>query len=340
METNNALNQNPEETKKTVQEENSNPAKEAKEQKAKPSVKKSKSTKPKEEKVEKKKTSTVKAKPVGEVDASEESKTQENSKEQPEPEEIETGQNKDQVVHEDSSGAEEEKTLVTEKLKEKASEKTENQSDQLEALNIAHDDEEEDEEEDEHHEDQEKGLPINYDKLSIDALVALLEEIVQEEEIATLRKNVALIKVAFLKKHKAHQEENLESVAGHKDDDEVTEVEDELGKRFNKAFHVYSAKRKAYQKQLEIEKQQNLETKKLILEELKALIESEESLKKTYDDFKELQEKWKAIGMVPKGEVNNLWQNYHFYVEKFFDKVKINKELRDLDLKKKHGNKN
>ncbi|VAW27419.1 hypothetical protein MNBD_BACTEROID07-1530, partial [hydrothermal vent metagenome] len=30
----------------------------------------------------------------------------------------------------------------------------------------------------------------------------------------------------------------------------------------------------------------------------------------------------------------NLWQNYHFLVEKFFDKVRINKELRDLDLKK------
>ncbi|MCF8332476.1 MAG: DUF349 domain-containing protein, partial [Bacteroidales bacterium] len=67
---------------------------------------------------------------------------------------------------------------------------------------------------------------------------------------------------------------------------------------------------------------------------LRELINSEETLKKTYDDFKALQEKWKEIGMVPKSEVNELWKNYHFLVEKFFDKVKINKELRDLDLKK------
>ena len=40
------------------------------------------------------------------------------------------------------------------------------------------------------------------------------------------------------------------------------------------------------------------------------------------------------MGLVPAGEVSNLWQSYHFLVEKFFDKVKINKELRDLDLKK------
>ncbi|MCK5839119.1 MAG: DUF349 domain-containing protein, partial [Bacteroidales bacterium] len=56
--------------------------------------------------------------------------------------------------------------------------------------------------------------------------------------------------------------------------------------------------------------------------------------RKTYDEFKALQERWKEIGMVPKNEVNNLWQSYHFLVEKFFDRVKINKELKDLDLKK------
>jgi len=81
-------------------------------------------------------------------------------------------------------------------------------------------------------------------------------------------------------------------------------------------------------------KHENLTLKQAALEELRQLIDSEESLKTTYDEFKKLQEKWKEIGAVPKSEVNNLWQNYHFLVEKFFDKVKINKDLRDLDLKK------
>jgi hypothetical protein len=47
-----------------------------------------------------------------------------------------------------------------------------------------------------------------------------------------------------------------------------------------------------------------------------------------------LQDKWKAIGMVPKNDAPGIWQNYHFLIEKFFDKVKINKELKDLDLRK------
>ena len=49
--------------------------------------------------------------------------------------------------------------------------------------------------------------------------------------------------------------------------------------------------------------------------------------------FNAIQERWKAIGDVPRSEINNLWSNYHFLIEQFFTKVKINKELRDKDLK-------
>ena len=60
----------------------------------------------------------------------------------------------------------------------------------------------------------------------------------------------------------------------------------------------------------------------------------EETLKQTYDEFNAIQEKWKAIGEVPREQMNDLWQNYHFLIEQFFNKVKINKELRMLDLKR------
>ena len=95
-----------------------------------------------------------------------------------------------------------------------------------------------------------------------------------------------------------------------------------------------NAEKRRLREEEERMKQENLTLKQAALEELRQLIDSEESLKTTYDEFKKLQEKWKEIGAVPKNEVNNLWQNYHFLVEKFFDKVKINKDLRDLDLKK------
>ena len=176
---------------------------------------------------------------------------------------------------------------------------------------------------------------IDYNSLSQEELVAMLELIVQEDEVTQIRNKVALIKVAYLKLQQAEEEKQLENfLMDGGDKINFTPNESALDNRFNSAFKVYSRKRKAFLVELEKEKKTNLEAKKIILEELKALIESEESLKKTYDDFRGLQDKWKKIGMVPKADVNNLWQSYHFLVEKFFDKVKINRELRDLDMKK------
>ncbi|OQX81817.1 MAG: hypothetical protein B6D61_00095 [Bacteroidetes bacterium 4484_249] len=184
-------------------------------------------------------------------------------------------------------------------------------------------------------EEQEEKPEENYYTLSRDELANLMEEIVKEDDINAIKRRVALIKVAFLKINKEEKTKIYEKfISEGGDENEFDSSDDDVEKRFNEAFIVYKQKRKIFLEEQEIIKQKNLEAKKIILEELKAMIDSEESLKKTYDEFKELQQKWKDIGMVPKNEVKDLWQSYHFFVEKFFDKVKINKELRDLDLKK------
>jgi hypothetical protein len=191
---------------------------------------------------------------------------------------------------------------------------------------------EEDTDEEEEEEAEGNGTIL---QLNRQELVELLEATVKEDDINAIRKKVALIKVTFLKVNKDEQHNRYEEfIATGQDKAGFDTTADELEKRFNDAFSIYRDKRQVFLDNQEHLKHKNLEAKKIILEELKALIESDESLKKTYDEFKVLQEKWKDIGMVPKNEVNNLWQSYHFLVEKFFDKVKINKELRDLDLRK------
>jgi hypothetical protein len=175
----------------------------------------------------------------------------------------------------------------------------------------------------------------DFENLSSEELVDILEKLVESNDINDIKTDVALIKVAFLKKEKAVKEEKLKlfvEQGGKKE--EFDFPESALMGRFNTAFTIYKDKRNQQNEVLEKEKQENLTKKVAILEELKQLIESEEELKKTYDAFKHLQEKWKEIGQVPRTEINNLWQNYNFLVEKFFDKVKINNELKDLDLKK------
>jgi hypothetical protein len=174
-----------------------------------------------------------------------------------------------------------------------------------------------------------------YSTFSKIELIEKLEELVNTNEIGKIKADVSGIKVAYLAKTKEEKQAHLENyLANGGTKEEYIAEPDSLEERFNKAFDTYKELKIRDDQEQEKIKLQNLELKKQILNEIKQLIDSEDSLKKTYDDFKILQEKWKQIGMVPRNEMEGLWNNYHFQVEKFFEKVKINKELKDLDLKK------
>jgi len=184
-------------------------------------------------------------------------------------------------------------------------------------------------------EDNETEEIATYSSLSKEKLVELLEEIVRDHEIGKIKARVAGIKVAYLNLVKKEKQEHLEKhIAGGGSKEEYMPPVDVLEERYKAAFDMYKEKKALDDIEQEKIKLSNLELKKQILEEIKQLISSEESLKKTYDNFKTLQDKWKGIGQVPRNEIEGLWNNYHFLVEKFFEKVKINKELKDLDLKK------
>ncbi len=270
--------------------------------------------------------------------------------------------NEEQQEISDENKAEKESSELKTEEKPDAGQKTEEQSSEKKSSTASSDereyydfgedtetDEDEDEVADEETEeesaDKEKDILPEYDTLSREQLVEELEKLVAKDDPLNYKTEITLIKVAYLKKtdiEKAIELEKLSEETAKKEEEESKEEvkeekkpqKDELSERFNAAFDLYKEKRRQYREEQEKLQQENLEKKKAILEELRDLINSEETLKKTYDDFKALQEKWKDIGMVPKADVNELWKNYHFLVEKFFDKVKINKELRDLDLKK------
>lgn len=203
----------------------------------------------------------------------------------------------------------------------------------------------EDDEDDEIDSEEEKDFEKLIETFTTEQLVEKLEELVESEDIPHIKPKVASIKSLYLVLASKEQEKKL---SDKQDDDEQQDeqdekevvaadeniITDELKARFDEAFNKYRSNRIKYNEKLEEQKKENLKLKNEILESLRQLIESEETLKKTYDEFKELQEKWKEIGPVPRASVSELWKNYHFLIEKFFDKVKINKELKDLDLKK------
>jgi predicted XRE-type DNA-binding protein len=178
-----------------------------------------------------------------------------------------------------------------------------------------------------------------YDKMSQTELVLVLEVLVKNEDINFIRNHIGYVKASFRKNLKDESLDNYEKTISQQEETETVQLTaeketDPLVKRFEDALLVYKDKKAQHDHAAEKQKFENLKAKEQILEELRHLIESEEELKKTYDKFRELQEKWRNFGPVPQSAKNTLWNNYHFLVEKFFDKIKINKELKDLDLKK------
>ena len=86
----------------------------------------------------------------------------------------------------------------------------------------------------------------------------------------------------------------------------------------------------------EAEKEKNVAKKLSIIEQIKALTETQgqEDFNKIYQEFKSLQQMWNDIKLVPQEKVNELWKSYQRYVEKFYDLVRINNEFREYDFKK------
>ena len=162
----------------------------------------------------------------------------------------------------------------------------------------------------------------------------------EERPIPTLRRTVEGVKVAFYRIRRAEVEQarrqHLE--AGGTEENFVVPT-DEAENRLKELFKEYRQRRDDYIANLDAEKEANLKIKLQIIEELKELISSDETLNHTFTKFRELQTRWKETGLVPQSHVKDLWENYNLHVEHFYSFIKINKELRDLDLKKNYEQK-
>ncbi len=176
---------------------------------------------------------------------------------------------------------------------------------------------------------------INYALLNKADLLSILEEIISNRPVIEIRHDVEIIKTVYYKKHRADLEEKRKKFineGGRPEDFKPAEDPEEL--RLRELMKKYRDLRLENTRFIEEEKQENLKKKYQVIEEIKELINSQESINKTFQDFRELQSRWREIGIVPQGSLNDLWETYHHYVEKFYDYININKELRDLDLRK------
>ena len=190
---------------------------------------------------------------------------------------------------------------------------------------------------------------VNYSEKNLAELVKLFEELVQNEERMKMSKEAESIKAAFYKRLQKEKADaglvSSEAVESLEDIEDVAEevaassdVSDnpfaEIERGFKEIYNTYRKERAEYNRQLEKERENNLALKEAVIADLKALLEKQEDVNATFPEFREIQNRWRAIGPVPAQSYRNVNETYQLYVEQFYDMVKINRELRDLDFKK------
>jgi hypothetical protein len=188
----------------------------------------------------------------------------------------------------------------------------------------------------ESHELEEIVLPlVDYSGYSKTELVDTLNLIIENRPPAEIRGDVDRIKVLYYKKLKQEAEERKNKfLEGGGKMEEYRAWIDPSEARVKHLLEKYKEKKSDFNKVQEAEKFENLKKKYDIIDKIKELVNREESINKTFHEFRSLQNEWHSTGIVPQSALKDLWDNYHHNVEIFYDYIKINKELRDLDLKK------
>lgn len=203
------------------------------------------------------------------------------------------------------------------------------EDDHLEAIDESNAEDAED-----HHNHERHKIPLlDYHSMSMENLVGELQRLVKNEKVQAIKKHIDEIKSEFDQKFQEffeHKKEEFISNGGNEIDFKYTSV---AKRQFNEVFKEYREKRDQHYKNLEKQLKDNLTLRLELIERLKGLVNVEEDINTTYNNFKEIQELWKKAGPVPRGEYNNVWRTYHHHIEIFYDFLNLNRELRDLDFK-------
>ncbi len=187
----------------------------------------------------------------------------------------------------------------------------------------------EDEEADEH----EPATP-DYAELSPAALVKEAEQLIQDEPVEKLRDRVEAIRKNLLRQLNEERKEKLAEFVEGGGAEMDFRYEQPLREKFRQLFGVYRHQRKKHFDEKRKVLDDNLLKKQGLIESIKEILTKEESIGKTFKEFNAIQEEWRATGPVPRTESGDLWRTYHHHVDNFYEFIKINKELRDLDYRK------
>jgi hypothetical protein len=191
-------------------------------------------------------------------------------------------------------------------------------------------------------------LTVNND-LGMEQVIEKIDLLAQDEKPYLVSKEVEELKSIFYIKLKEQiktqeaitlKEETSTEQEGTSEDEKVENKLHPLEIKFKKSYGKFKKVKFEYRKKRDEQEVNNLKTKQQIIADIDKLTQEDESIKKTFEHFRILQEQWKNTGHVPQTENNNLWQSYHHHVELFYDYIKLNNDLRDLDFTRNLEEKN
>ena len=193
-----------------------------------------------------------------------------------------------------------------------------------------------------------KEAVVNFSEKTLAELSGLFQELTESVDRMKRSKEAEAIKSAFYKRlSREKAEAGEDATVDEPDADTVEEIAPteplesapvspfaaiEAG--FKSLYNTYKKERAEYNRQLDAEREANLVKKQAIIEDLKALVEEQGDMKDAFPKFREIQNRWRETGPVPQQNFRDVNDTYQLYVEKFYDLVQINRELRDLDFRK------
>jgi hypothetical protein len=170
--------------------------------------------------------------------------------------------------------------------------------------------------------------------LTKDEIIEKLKNLATQSEVPS-RAEVESLKQAFYKLRSAAIEaQKAEFIEAGNDAETFTPVPDpseEVLKTFLSDIKEKRAGQAAAEERL---KEDNYNKKLRIIDFIKNLTESSDDFNRLYKEFKDLQQQWNDITLIPQSKEKELWKSYQVYTEKFYDLIKINNEFRDYDFKK------
>ncbi|MCD8041611.1 MAG: DUF349 domain-containing protein [Tannerellaceae bacterium] len=171
-------------------------------------------------------------------------------------------------------------------------------------------------------------------KLTKEEILEKLTEAVNEP-VESSRGDVESLKQAYYKLRRSEVDELKKAfIENGGEEADFTAPVDEAEDKIKDLLNVYRQKRAAVLAEEEQQKTANYALKLQLIDRLKELTESQDDFNKLYQEFKDIQQRWKEVKAVPQEHANELWKSYQLYSERFYDIIKINNQFRDYDFKK------